>query len=119
MDLPECHSRRLVDGEPGVYFCAHPAMHARDNLVNAGICRACTYWRLPPPSRFRPFPPAGPLRRRGPCAHLGGQVGLRACRSCRGSVQLKVFACRHPAHGETTLPECGRCRDFTAAPPAP
>jgi hypothetical protein len=43
---------------------------------------------------------------------LGEQIGTRDCPSCRGKVRLKVFACSHPAHGETTLPDCDLCEDF-------
>jgi hypothetical protein len=60
MGLPECHSRRVVNGDETRFFCAHPAMHAPDSVVHAGICRACDYWRLPAPDQFRPFPPPPP-----------------------------------------------------------
>jgi len=52
-------------------------------------------------------------RRLRPCRHLGGDTGeLRTCRSCRGRVALRVFACHHPAHVTTTLRECADCPDF-------
>lgn len=35
-----------------------------------------------------------------PCVHLGPEVRRVACESCRGSVQIKVFACA--IHGECT-----------------
>jgi hypothetical protein len=111
-ELPACHSRRVLELEPGVYFCAHPRMHAPDSLVDAGICLACRYWRESAPAVFREFPPAGPLRRRGNCRHLGELIELRECRGCRGNVRVKVFACRHPAHTETTMQYCRTCRDF-------
>ena len=50
------------------------------------------------------------------CVHLGAQIGTRACATCNsGNVRLKVFACGHPLHRETTLPECATCRDFRAS----
>jgi hypothetical protein len=57
-----------------------------------------------------PMPP--PATPRGPCVHLGAQTGLRECAGCGGKTQLKVFACSHPAHTETTWDECQRCPDF-------
>jgi hypothetical protein len=46
------------------------------------------------------------------CTFLGPQTGSRECPTCRGKVRLKVFACGHPAHAETTLPDCDMCQDF-------
>lgn len=109
--LPECHSRRDLPGESRVFFCAHPRHHSKDNLVTAGSCMICTLWQLPAPETFRKFPPEPPPKPRGPCRHLGEQVGLRECPSCRGTVKLKVFACGHPNHQETTLQECTQCQD--------
>ena len=58
-------------------------------------------------------PPAS--SQRGTCTHLGDPTGaLRDCQSCRGTVKAKVFACRHPAHRETTLRECQACPDWRA-----
>lgn len=54
-----------------------------------------------------------------PCRFLGeplkdaaGLPVLRECRSCRGTVKLKVLACSHPAHdGTTTEKACRACPD--------
>ena len=59
----------------------------------------------------------GPLdmkHRITPCRYLGQQTGERSCPTCSGNVRLKVFACSHAAHVETTLPECGACGDYSA-----
>jgi hypothetical protein len=111
MALPDCHSRRFFDGESAVFFCAHPDLHAKDNVVTEGICQACPYWQQPPPPTFRDFTPGPPPKPRRLCLHLGEQIGLRECPTCRGTVRVKVFACAHPAHLETTLRDCTRCPD--------
>src|SRR5262245_53229200 len=51
-----------------------------------------------------------------PCVHLGPQVTLELCGTCPGRVERKVYRCLHPAHETTTLDECRRCADHTAAP---
>jgi len=51
------------------------------------------------------------------CRHLGGETGLRECKTCQGHVRVKTFACSHPAHGETTLAECGTCADYETREP--
>jgi hypothetical protein len=58
----------------------------------------------------------------GPCRHLGAQTGERLCKSCRGQVWLKVFACSHPRHESTVIRECMACRDYensSATPASP
>jgi hypothetical protein len=117
MSLPECHSRRFFTGETGVFFCAHPMLHAKDNVVNEGICQVCPYWQQPPPPVFRDFTPGPPPKPRGLCLYLGEQTGLRECPTCGGAVRVKVFACGYPAHEETTLRECEICRDHQPRPP--
>ena len=106
--LPPCHSRRELAAESSVFYCAYPRMHVADQRVTAEICTICSYWREPPPETFRPFPPPPP---RGKCRHLGEQTHWRDCPSCGGNVRVKVFACAHPAHGETTVEECLACPD--------
>jgi hypothetical protein len=98
-------------------FCVHPRVHVAGQRVRAEICKLCGYWKEPPPEEFRPFPPPPP---RGVCAFLGEQTGLRECACCRGKVHLKVFACSHPDHAETTWDECMACPDHreVAAVPA-
>lgn len=110
--LPPCASRRDFDPEQGLYFCAHPQVHAANQLVTSAICGLCSRWRDEPPRQFRPFPTKPFVRRDGPCMYLGRQVGLRECPTCRGQVQLKVFDCGHPQHDTTTLPDCSSCFDY-------
>jgi hypothetical protein len=109
MPLLPCPARRVLEGETGVYFCAHPQMHALDQRVSPEVCQICPYPAQPAPAVFRPFPPPPP---RGSCTHLGGFKTWRQCPSCGGSVRLKVFVCNHPRHLETTLRECVACADF-------
>src|SRR5437667_10753503 len=99
MHLPPCHSRRDVDPANGLYFCAHPRLHIRNQLVTPANCRACSFWLEPPPATFRVMP-KGPLVRDEPCRYLGEVIELRPCKTCRGDVKVKVFACGHPAHEE-------------------
>jgi hypothetical protein len=108
MTLPFCHSRRELPTVPEAMFCVHPLMHIDGLRVREEICKMCQYWREPAPAEFRPFPPPPP---RGRCRHLGDLTGYRTCETCLGHVQIKVFACSHPAHGETTWEECRRCPD--------
>jgi hypothetical protein len=70
------------------------------------MCVICPLWQQAAPPRFRKFPPDPPPRPRGPCLYLGEPVAWRECLSCRGSVRIKLFACAHPRHQETTLAEC-------------
>lgn len=111
-NLAPCHSRREYDSPAGIYFCAHPQVFAAGDLVTFGICAQCRRWQEPPPDRYRSHP-SGTGRSLGiPCFHLGEQTGLRECPSCQGNVRLKVFACHHPAHQETTLDECRFCSEY-------
>jgi hypothetical protein len=112
VNIPDCHSRRELPCEDQFFYCAHPQFSAPGQRVWAAVCRACRLRERPPPETFRPFPPPPSALTDGPCRHLGVQTGLRECPTCRGRVRLKVFACGHPAHGETTLPECNSCRDY-------
>jgi tetratricopeptide (TPR) repeat protein len=113
--LAPCHSRREFDPQEEKFFCAHPKVGVADALVSAEFCRVCSLWRQPPPTKFRTRPPVQTrLRRTVPCRHLGEQTGLRDCPTCRGQVQIKVFACSHPAHRETTRDQCLQCRDYVA-----
>ena len=108
-NLPYCHCRREHDAASHVYFCAHPMVHTEGNLVGADICQTCRRWQEPPPAVFRP---STHVVRSGPCLHLGAQTGLRDCPTCRASVKVKVFACAHPDHEETTIKECISCTDY-------
>jgi len=83
------------------------------------------------PSSSTPLPVV-PQRRYGatgaraadtPCAYLGdllsdasGRQVLTDCRTCKGTVKLKVRACHHPGHAgkpTTTEKDCGKCRDYS------
>jgi hypothetical protein len=112
MSLPPCHSRRELPTTPGEIYCVHPQVHVNGCRVRTEICNMCDNWRQPEPATFKPFPPPPP---RGQCFHLGEVTGERLCATCRGNVRLKVFACSHPAHTETTWDECKRCPDHQEA----
>ncbi|MEX0937776.1 MAG: hypothetical protein WDZ59_07935 [Pirellulales bacterium] len=113
MAFVPCHSRREIPGQPQLYFCAHPKMMVKGNVVTRSICRQCKYCHEPPPNEFLPYRPPPFFENDGPCFYLGEQSGTRDCRTCRGSVKLKVFQCHHPAHQETTYEACKHCRDYT------
>ena len=106
--FPHCHSRRDLEGETEYAYCAHPGMNIQEQRVSVGVCEICALRHGPPPETFRPFPPPPP---RGLCRHLGAETGVRDCPSCLRNVRLKVFACHHPAHVETTIQECLNCPD--------
>jgi hypothetical protein len=46
------------------------------------------------------------------CRYLGPHIGGRECKGCRGKVRLKLFACLHPDHTDTTLRDCRHCGDY-------
>lgn len=112
--LAPCHSRHELPGITDRYFCGHPRVRATNNVVSYEFCRLCAYWREPPPERARPMPPKLVERLLGGCLHLGPAIGTRDCPGCAGHVRLKVFACAHPEHQETTLKDCESCPDFAA-----
>ena len=85
------------------------------------ICRTCGRqvlrgrWR---PDQIRlPCRAMEPAPRTEPSKHLGEATGaLIECATCGdGRTQLKVYACSHPAHGETTLVACQACPDFVSS----
>ncbi|MCB1063660.1 MAG: glycosyltransferase family 2 protein [Verrucomicrobiae bacterium] len=47
------------------------------------------------------------------CRHLGLQIGEQPCKTCRGNVRQKVFACHHPRHANATIRGCQACGDYT------
>ena len=113
--LAPCHSRREFDPQEQKFFCAHPKVGVADALVSPEFCRVCSLCRQSPPAQFRTRPPSQTRQRRTvPCRHLGDQTGLRDCPTCRGQVQVKVFACSHPGHRETTRDQCLQCGDYVA-----
>jgi hypothetical protein len=116
MPFPPCHSRRELEPNGPLAYCAHPRMHIQGQRVHVEVCMICTLRHEPPPETFRPFPPplsfpAAEALPRGPCRHLGEETGLRDCPTCLGNVRIKVFVCHHPAHVETTIQECLVCPD--------
>ena len=48
-----------------------------------------------------------------PCVHLGAEVGFRIRPTAAGHERDLVYDCRHPDHVDTTIDECGRCRDWS------
>jgi len=70
------------------------------------------------PAKFR-----APTRETPPytsvCRHLGANIGERECKRCRGNVRLKLFACGHPLHQETTIQECRHCSDYRPSDSTP
>jgi hypothetical protein len=109
--LPDCYARREVPDDPHRVYCLHPMVHARGDIIPAEMCKLCNYWREPSPGPLRPFPPPPVIDNVGPCVYLGEETGLRECTTCLGRVRVKVFACRHPSHDETTFNECRHCPD--------
>ena len=116
MALPFCHSRRALAGQDNLFFCAHPRVHAKGSLVTESICRLCSYWQQPPPRVFRSLSAEGVAVHGVLCVHFGEFLGLRECQGCKGSVQVKAFACSHPQHPETTLRDCETCPDYQQKP---
>lgn len=110
--LPPCPARHEISPEEGIYFCAHPRVLSKNNLVSTGVCRTCRQVNLPPPKDYLPFKPLPAYAFNGPCKHLGNVKELRECTTCRGNVRVKVFFCNHPAYEATTLGECRNCTDF-------
>jgi hypothetical protein len=59
-----------------------------------------------------------PRREVTPCCHLGPEVVPQPWAEAGGR-RGPVFACRHPAHGETTADGCRGCRDWEERPGTP
>ena len=51
--------------------------------------------------------------KREPCKHLIGELGEVPCKTCRGSVRRKVYACAK--RGEVTMLDCRRCAEVENA----
>ncbi|WP_339910220.1 hypothetical protein [Symmachiella dynata] len=116
MKLPDCHSRHAVSDLQHEYHCTHPDVYARGRRVTDGVCKVCELWRLPPPGILVEHAAYSPLVRIGRCRHLGDQTGERLCPTCGGSVRVKLFACGHPNHSETTMRDCLLCNDYENPP---
>lgn len=112
MSLAPCHSRRDFDASRGLFFCAHPKVHSKNQLVHAGICAICRHWQEPPPKTFRQIPTLVGVERKGPCLYLGDKIREEPCATCRGDIRIKVYQCNHPDHAETTIRDCTSCFDF-------
>lgn len=104
--------------------------------LTPAVCDLC---RLDWPDASPPTKPTPALRRllsacapnpsNNPCRHRGPATRRAGCPTCKGSVQLKIFACA--LHGECTpvtslgdLPCCAGCNDYDSldqhsAPPNP
>jgi tetratricopeptide (TPR) repeat protein len=113
MMFPQCAARHSIQGESTAFYCLHPRVHARGQRVTPEMCASCKLWSKIP-KKLRPVPTqfVGRPSKHGRCAYLGEEIGVRECRSCRGRVQVKVFACQHPCHEQTTLTECAKCADY-------
>lgn len=96
----------------GRFFCRHPHVFVRDQIVSPSICRLCSHRSSISLPEARPFPTLNLVNRSGPCFHLGNQTGERKCSTCRGDVRQKVYQCDHPEHGETTIKDCDLCSDY-------
>ena len=111
MRMPECPARH-IDDTTGQISCLHPQVHAAGCVVTAEFCRMCSARLVTPPSGWRSLDEVRRSRRRlEPCRFLGMQSGERDCPTCNGRVRIKVYACRHESHEETTLRECQTCAD--------
>jgi hypothetical protein len=110
--LPECIARIDVDRAKGLYFCAHPNVASKHNLVTFQNCLICKVVHDGPPSRLLPFRLPGVYTSSGPCKYFGEFISLRECQSCRGYVQVKIFECLHPNHKTTAIKECKDCSDY-------
>src|SRR5258708_7776188 len=95
-DLPDCHSRHILESSSMTFFCSHPRVHTPGGRVTPRICLICQLWREPAPELARAVATSH-LARREACEHLGGESGLRECTTCQGHVRVKTFVCAHPA----------------------
>jgi len=85
-----------------------PALQAEDEVARLNEWAKKNLMSLcPKPKRPRRIPAYA-----RPCLYLGGQLGERDCKSCKGSVRLKVFACSHQRHDDTTIRDCKTCADY-------
>ena len=116
LPIPACCLRQELEGVSDRFFCAHPLVKVPAGIVRPRTCRVCIFANARPAGALRNYDPQVAGRLSGSCRHLGGLIGLRDCSTCAGHVQVKVFACTHPRHGETTASVCLNCQDFTPRP---
>jgi hypothetical protein len=99
--------------------CGHVVPKFSGQLGSPDYCRVCFLYETDPAYRAlwdsEPLTPRGPCHRE--CVRRGLPLRSETCPSCRGAVQIKVFACQ--VHGECTVAKvvknidcCGRCDDF-------
>lgn len=53
MRKPLCHSARQLAGHPVEVLCAHPNVHAENQIVDVVVCQKCMFRNEAPPPRFR------------------------------------------------------------------
>jgi hypothetical protein len=75
---------------------------------NVAYCRLCWLWHNDPAYKRL----WGSAEIRTSCKHLGPLIATEQCQTCNGRVELKVFACDHPVHLKTTIPQCNTCPDW-------
>lgn len=120
MNLPPCPARVEFEPDQRRYRCAHPKVHAIDDIVTPNVCLACGQ-RDRPVGQLRVLKPIEANRNRpeiarapsrdGLCFHMGGLERTETCESCKGNVQIKVYSCEHSMHDETTIAGCKLCYD--------
>lgn len=92
-----------------------------DTTLRCTVCGCTREWTRTdtlPKQQCRGATPRPAARSQAaPCVHLGSELRLQDCPTCRGNVRVKVFAC--PLHGETTLAKpieglhcCDGCWDY-------
>jgi len=86
--LPFCPARRDLPDDPDTFFCAHPSVHARNDLVTAEICEQCRFRQQAPPDRYRTFVP---------------RPGLTKPRSPPRDVAVAILCTGHCQHLEDTV----------------
>jgi SAM-dependent methyltransferase len=94
---PYCHAERDE-------ACAICTRYYADPAFRVKIAEATRKLNEPRPKRRKPRPerPATPTKKNLPCANLGGPTGeLVECKTCKGTVRLKVLECS--ARGKCTI----------------
>lgn len=114
--------------EPEQYSCSYPGFLGAPFAVTARNCQGCSRCNLRPTAPARQGPDSSKSLN---CIHLGRELRLQECKTCKGHTQVKIFACA--IHGECTVSMpiasgkkiCWGCadrqfsRDFQAKPNDP